>query len=60
MRARGRVSRSHPTVDLFEVLCAALYLLKSSGQRRMLTGGFPKRGIVHSYFTQWSEPDRDG
>jgi hypothetical protein len=47
-------------VDLFEVLCAALYLLKSSGQRRMLTGGFPKRGIVHSYFTQWSEPDRDG
>ena len=37
--------RTKPTtVDLYEVFCAVLYLLRT----------------VHSYFAKWSEPDQDG
>ena len=48
------------TVDLYEVFCAVLYLLKSGCQWRMLPGEFPKWRTVHSYFAIWSEPDQDG
>ncbi len=48
------------TVDLYEVFCAVLYLLKSGCQWRMLPGEFPKWRTVHSYFAQWSELDQDG
>jgi transposase len=48
------------TVDLYEVFCAVLYLLKSGCQWRMLPGEFPKWRTVHSYFAKWSEPDQDG
>ncbi len=48
------------TVDLYEVFCAVLYLLKSGCQWRMLPGEFPKWRTVHSYFAKWSEPDSDG
>jgi len=47
-------------VDLYEVFCAVLYVLKSGCQWRMLPGEFPKWGTVHSYFTQWSELGQDG
>lgn len=49
--------RTKPTtVDLYEVFCAILYLLKSGCQWRMLPGEFPKWRTVHSYFAKWSEP----
>ncbi len=48
------------TVDLYEVFCAVLYLLKSGCQWRMLPGEFPKWRTVHSYFAQWSKSDQDG
>jgi len=48
------------TVDLYEVFCAVLYLLKSGCQWRMLPGEFPKWRTVHSYFAKWSEPGQDG
>jgi transposase len=48
------------TVDLYEVFCAVLYLLKSGCQWRMLPGEFPKWRTVHSYFAKWSEPDPEG
>lgn len=47
-------------VDLYEVFCAVLYLLKSGCQWRMLPGEFPKWKTVHSYFTKWSKPDQEG
>jgi transposase len=47
-------------VDLYEVFCAVLYLLKSGCQWRMLPDGFPKWRTVHSYFAKWSEPGPDG
>lgn len=48
------------TVELYEVFCAVLYLLKSGCQWRMLPGEFPKWRTVHSYFAKWSKPDQDG
>jgi transposase len=48
------------TVDLYEVFCAVLYLLKSGCQWRMLPGEFPKWRTVYSYFAKWSKPDQDG
>lgn len=48
------------TIDLYDVFCAVLYLLKSGCQWRMIPNDFPKWRTVHSYFQQWSEPRNDG
>ncbi|CCJ49547.1 IS1408b transposase [Bordetella parapertussis Bpp5] len=48
------------TVDLYEVWCAVLYLLRTGCQWRALPSDFPKWRTVHSYFAQWSEPDDAG
>ena len=47
-------------VDLYEVFCAVLYLLRTGCQWRFLPSDFPKWRTVHSYFAKWSEPDQDG
>jgi transposase len=47
-------------VDLYEVWCGVLYLLKSGCQWRVLPKDFPKWRTVHSYFAQWSEVGEDG
>jgi transposase len=53
--------RTKPTtVELYEVFCAVLYLLRSGCQWRMLPRDFPKWRTVHSYFAKWSEPDQHG
>ncbi|RQW16325.1 IS5 family transposase, partial [Rhodobacteraceae bacterium CH30] len=53
--------RTKPTtVDLYEVFCAVLYLLRSGCQWRMLPRDFPKWRTVHSYFAKWSELGQDG
>ncbi|MDP3009750.1 MAG: transposase, partial [Methylococcales bacterium] len=38
-------------VDLYDVFCAVLYLLKSGCQWRMLPSDFPKWRTVHHYFS---------
>lgn len=48
------------TVDLHEVFCAVLYLLRSGCQWRMLPRDFPKWGTVYSYFAKWSKPEQAG
>ncbi len=48
------------TVDLYEVWCAVLYLLRTGCQWRALPSDFPNWRAVHSYFAQWSQPDTQG
>jgi len=42
-------------LDLYDVFCAVLYLLKSGCQWSMLPSDLPKRSSVHAYFTIWKE-----
>ncbi len=43
------------TVDLYDVFCGVLYLLKSGCQWRMLPADFPDWRTGYKYFRQWSE-----
>ncbi|MBE7527040.1 MAG: IS5 family transposase [Burkholderiales bacterium] len=53
--------RTKPTtVDLYEVFCAVLYLLRTGCQWRYLPDKFPKWQSVYAYWRKWSEPDQDG
>ncbi len=47
-------------VDLYEVFCAVLYLLRTGCQWRALPSDFPKWRTVHSYWAIWSEPREGG
>jgi transposase len=55
-----RKSTRPRTVDLYDVFCGILYLLKSGCQWRMLPGDFPKWRTVHEYFRIWSKPSLGG
>lgn len=46
-------------LDLYDVFCAILYLLKSGCQWSMLPSDLPKRSSVHAYFTIWKEERKD-
>lgn len=41
------------TVDLYEVFCGVLYVLRSGCQWRMLPSDFPAWQVCYSYFRQW-------
>jgi hypothetical protein len=56
----ARRKTSPRRIDLYEVFCAVLYLLRSGCQWRMLPEEFPKWHTVHSYFAIWSEPREGG
>lgn len=47
------------TVDLYDIFCAVLYLLKSGCQWRMLPSDFPKWQNVYAYFRIWNEQKED-
>ena len=47
-------------VDLYDVFCAILYVLKSGCQWRMLPSDFPKMPTVYWYFRIWTEKREDG
>ena len=46
-------------LDLYDVFCGVLYVLKSGCQWRMLPKDFPKWRSVHEYFRIWSEQRED-
>lgn len=47
------------TLDLYEVFCGVLYVLKSGCQWRMLPSDYPKWRSVHAYFQIWSTATSD-
>ena len=55
-----RRSTKPTTVDLYEVFCAVLYLLRTGCQWRFLPSEFPKWQSVYAYWRKWSEPDPHG
>jgi transposase len=51
-------SRKHTRprmIDLYDVFCGVLYILKSGCQWRMLPIDYPKWRSCHHYFSIWSE-----
>jgi len=46
-------------IDLYEVFCAILYVVKSCCQWRMLPRDFPKWQTVYSYFRMWKAQEND-
>ena len=56
-QARKRTKPS--TLDLYDVFCAVLYVLKSGCQWRMLPSDFPRWQSCYAYFRKWSESRDD-
>ena len=53
--ASGKKKTAPRKVDLYEIFCAILYLLKSGCQWRMLPETFPKWNTVYYYFSIWNK-----
>jgi transposase len=47
-------------VDLYDVLCAILYVLKEGCRWRALPHDFPRWDRVYKYFQQWSAQPGEG
>jgi transposase len=47
-------------VDLYDVFCGVLYVLKSGCQWRMIPSDFPKWRTCYAYFQIWSAEKRIG
>ena len=47
-------------LDLYDVFCGALYVLKSGCQWNMLPSEFGSYKTVHKYFMQWGEKKKVG
>ena len=52
---RARKKTKPRVVDLYDVFCGVLYILKSGCQWRMLPVNFPKWRTCNEYFRIWSE-----
>ena len=44
-------------VDLYEIFCGILYILKSGCQWRMLPKEYPRWELCYYYFNLWSQKD---
>ena len=52
---RARKKTKPREIDLYDIFCGLLYVLKSGCQWRMLPSDFPKWGNVYAYFQIWNE-----
>jgi transposase len=48
------------TVDLYEVFCGLLYVLKSGCQWRMIPSQYPKWHTIYAYFRKWNQRPSQG
>ncbi|MEL6607129.1 MAG: transposase, partial [Bacteroidota bacterium] len=42
-------------LDLYDIFCGVLYILKSGASWRMLPNDYPKWGTCYAYFQKWTE-----
>jgi len=54
---RAKKTTKPRKIDLYDVFCAVLYLLKSGCQWRMLPADFPKWSTVYFYYAIWTEQE---
>jgi transposase len=54
MLENAKKKTNHRRVDLYEVFCAIVYLLREGCRWRALPNDFPPRSTVRYYFDQWS------
>lgn len=47
-------------IDLYDIFCTILYIVKSGCQWRMLPSDFPKWSLVRYYYDVWSAGREDG
>ena len=59
MLLSGRKRTRPRKVDVYDVFCALLYLLKSGCQWDMLPSDFPPKSTVYYYFKQWKTRPSD-
>ena len=53
--------RTHPSkIDLYDIFCATLYVLKGGIQWRMLPHDYPNWQTVYYHYRNWSKPNSDG
>jgi transposase len=57
---KARKKTKPRTVELDEVFCGILYVLKSGCQWRMLPADFPKWRTCYDYFQQWGAKGEHG
>jgi len=57
---RARKKTRPRKVDLYDVFCAILYVLKSGCSWRMLPSDFPRMSTVYWYYQIWGEEREDG
>ena len=56
----GFKKRTKPRrVDLYDIFCGVLYVLKSGCQWRMLPDDLPKWRTVNEYYYQWSKKSKE-
>lgn len=57
----GAKRKTRPrSVDLYDVFCAVLYVLKSGCQWRMLPKDYPKWQTCYAYFSLWKRVPSNG
>ena len=57
---KAKKSTKPRKVDLYDVFCAVLYILKTGCQWRNLPKDFPNWKLVYYYFTIWKKPKESG
>jgi transposase len=57
---RAKKTTKPRKVDLYDVFCAILYIVKGGIQRRMLPSDYPNWKLVYYYYTVWSSKQEDG
>jgi transposase len=59
MLDRAKKKTKPRKINLYDVFCGVLYLLKSGCQWRMLPSDFPKWQCIYSYFRIWGKCKND-